>query len=475
MIDIQNNNPNILVIGDLILDHYLWGDCNRISPEAPVQIIDIQHENTILGGAGNVANNLKELGSLVDILSVIGDCKTSIELKNSLINAGINTKYLIIEENRITSKKTRIIASHQQVVRYDREITNEINSNSQFKIINLFEKIIEKYDCVLLSDYGKGVLTFSLTQALIKITNKHNKKILIDPKGNDYSKYTGAFLLTPNKTEASQATGIKINNDKSLNEALIKLKNKYKLTSSLITLSEQGIAIYDKNIRVFPTIAREVFDVTGAGDTVLASLGFALACNTKIDEALKFSNLAAGIVVGKIGSSTVTLNEIIEYEASLLAFSSGNLIKSMNEINSISQDLKAKGKKIIFTNGCFDILHLGHIKYLESAKSFGDILIVGINSDKSVKALKGSSRPINEQIDRAYLIAALKAVDLVVIFDEETPYELIKIIKPDVLVKGGDYKDKSIVGQDIVNEIRLVEFINGKSTSNTIQKIAQGN
>jgi len=475
VINIQNTNPNILVIGDLILDHYLWGDCNRISPEAPVQIIDIQHENTILGGAGNVANNLKELGSSVDILSVIGDCKTSIELKDSLVNAGVSTKYLIIEENRITAKKTRIIASHQQVVRYDREITNEIKSDSQFKIINLFEKIIEEYDCVLLSDYGKGVLTFSLTQALIKITNKHNKKILIDPKGNDYSKYTGAFLLTPNKTEASQATGIKINNTKSLKEALIKLKNKYKLMTSVITLSEQGIAVYDKNLRIFPTIAREVFDVTGAGDTVLAALGFALACDNSIDEALKFSNLAAGIVVGKIGSSTVTLNEIIDFEASLLAFSSESLIKSMNEINSISQALKAKGKKIIFTNGCFDILHLGHIKYLESAKSFGDILIVGINSDKSVKALKGSSRPINEQTDRAYLIAALKAVDLVVIFDEDTPYELIKIIQPDVLVKGGDYKDKSIVGQDIVNDVKLVEFINGRSTSSTIQKIGKGN
>ena len=277
------------------------------------------------------------------------------------------------------------------------------------------------------------------------------------------------------RTEASQATGIKINNTKSLKEALIKLKNKYKLMTSVITLSEQGIAVYDKNLRIFPTIAREVFDVTGAGDTVLAALGFALACDNSIDEALKFSNLAAGIVVGKIGSSTVTLNEIIDFEASLLAFSSESLIKSMNEINSISQALKAKGKKIIFTNGCFDILHLGHIKYLESAKSFGDILIVGINSDKSVKALKGSSRPINEQTDRAYLIAALKAVDLVVIFDEDTPYELIKIIQPDVLVKGGDYKDKSIVGQDIVNDVKLVEFINGRSTSSTIQKIGKGN
>ena len=473
MINLQGKSPKLLVIGDLMIDHYLWGSCERISPEAPVQVVNVKSESAVLGGAGNVINNLCALGAQVDVISVIGGCEISDELKALLADIKVNTQYLITQKDRITSKKSRIIAAQQQVVRYDRESTDEISSESQKQILASFKSIINNYDGVLLSDYGKGVLTFELTQALITLANENDKKVLIDPKGLDYSKYKGAYLLTPNKKEASEATNINISDDSSLTRAITQLKDECDLDISLITLSEDGVAIYDNDIRTHPTVAREVFDVTGAGDTVLASLGFALACNVDIDEAVKFSNLAAGVVVGKIGSATATLNEIIEYESSLNKSTSDEHIKSLDEISTLSEELKARGKKIIFTNGCFDILHTGHVRYLETAKSYGDILILGLNSDRSVKALKGEGRPINMQMDRAYILAALEAVDYVVVFDEDTPYDLIKAIEPHVLVKGGDYEGKDVVGQDIADELKLVQFVDGKSTTKTIEKIQQ--
>jgi len=471
MIDLQNKSPKLLVIGDLMIDQYLWGNCERISPEAPVQIVNVSHENTLLGGAGNVINNLKVLGAKVDVIGVVGDCRTSDTLKGLLNDIGVDTKYLITQKNRITSKKSRIIASQQQVVRYDHESTEEIDNKSHKFILDTFKKIIIDYEVVLLSDYGKGTLTYKLTQSLINTANKYNKKILIDPKGLDYSKYKGSYLLTPNKKEASEATKINIKDDASLTKAIVQLKIECKLDVSIITLSEQGIAVYDNNLRTHPTVAREVFDVTGAGDTILASLGFALACEYQIDKAVEFSNLAAGVVVGKIGSNTATLNEIIEYESSLNKSTSDKHIKTLSEIITLSTELKARGKKIIFTNGCFDLLHAGHVRYLETAKGFGDVLILGLNSDRSVKTLKGKGRPINSQMDRAYILAALEAVDYVVIFDEDIPYNLIKAIKPHTLVKGSDYKGEEVIGQDIVEELKLVEFVEDKSSTLTIEKI----
>ena len=471
MIDLQGKSPKLLVIGDLMIDHYLWGSCERISPEAPVQVVNVESESSVLGGAGNVINNLRALGAQVDVISVIGGCEISDELKVLLGDIGVDTQYLITQEDRITSKKSRIIASQQQVVRYDRESTDEISHKSQKKILDTFSSIITNYDSVLLSDYGKGVFTKELTNALITVANENNKKVLADPKGLDYSKYKGAYLLTPNKKEASEATQVNIKDEASLTEAITQLKAQCDLDVSLITLSEQGVAIYDDKLRTHPTVAREVFDVTGAGDTVLASLGFALACEYRIDDAVEFSNLAAGVVVGKIGSATASLNEIIEYESSLNKSTSDEHIKTLDEIATLSEELKARGKKIIFTNGCFDILHAGHVRYLETAKSYGDILILGLNSDRSVTALKGEGRPINIQLDRAYILAALEAVDYVVVFDEDTPYNLIKAVKPHVLVKGGDYEGKEVVGQDIADELKLVQFVDGKSTTRTIEKI----
>jgi D-beta-D-heptose 7-phosphate kinase / D-beta-D-heptose 1-phosphate adenosyltransferase len=471
VIDIFAKKPKILVIGDLMVDQYLWGESERISPEAPVQVIDIKKEDSLLGGAGNVINNLHALGAHVDIISVIGNCYASSILQKLIKKIKIDTKYLIIENNRIASKKTRIISDKQQVVRFDREITDDINKDSQKEILKIFKKIVLSYEVVLLSDYGKGVLTYELTQSIITFANMHDKKVLIDPKGSDYSKYKGAFLLTPNKKEAINATQIIIKDDKSLTLAIQKLKKDCKLKISLITLSDQGIAIYDDKLKIQPTKVKEVFDVTGAGDTVLASLGFGLACGFEINQAVIFANLAAGVVVGKIGSATATLDEIATHESNFISLSNKKNIKTFNEISEISKVLRAQGKKVVFTNGCFDILHTGHIKYLESARNCGDILIIGLNSDASVKNLKGVDRPINNQLDRAILLLALRTVDYVVIFDDISPYKLIQLTKPHVLVKGGDYEGKKVIGADLVDELKIVKFIKGKSTSNTIKKI----
>lgn len=471
MLTLKALTPNILVVGDLMIDHYLWGSCERISPEAPVQVVEIAKETTVLGGAGNVINNLKALGANVSVSSVIGDDSNGIELKNMLTDINVDIANIIIQKGRKTSKKSRVIASSQQVIRYDKESKDDIEDSSVSQILDSLVNTIKNYDVIILSDYGKGILRDSLCQGIISIAKNHNVKVLIDPKGSDFSKYKGAYLLTPNKKEAMLATGIDITDAATLEKALLQLKNECDLGISLITLSEDGIATYDKKVEIFPTVAKEVFDVTGAGDTVIASIAFALAANKDIAQTAKFSNLAAGVVVGKIGSATVTLDEIEEYEASLHKSTSDAHIKSFDEINLIVSRYVSNGKKIVFTNGCFDILHVGHVKYLQVAKSFGDILIVGLNSDASVSRLKGPTRPVNIADDRAYLLAALEAVDFVVPFSEDTPLELIKMIQPDVLVKGGDYEGKDVVGTEFAGELKLVDFVDGKSTTKTIEKI----
>ena len=468
-----NKKTNILVIGDLMIDHYLWGSCDRISPEAPVQVVNVKKESSVLGGAGNVINNLVALGSNVDVISVIGNDNVANELKSLLKNINVSTSNLVVENDRKTSKKSRLIASQQQVLRYDMESIDDINENSYKQIIQTLEKNINKYSSIILSDYGKGVLTTNLTKDIIKIANENNVKVLVDPKGKDYSKYKGSYTLTPNKKEAMEATNIDIKDESSLIEALKSLKTQCNLEVSLITLSEQGIAIFDDELTIKPTVAREVYDVTGAGDTVIASIAFALGNDLDIKDAIYFANLAAGVVVGKIGSATATLDEIYEYEYSLHKSNSTSHIKTFEEIKALASKLHTQGKKIVFTNGCFDILHVGHVKYLEVAKSYGDVLILGLNADSSVRKLKGPSRPINTQDDRAYILASLESVDYVVIFEEETPYELIKLIKPHVLVKGGDYEGKEVVGQDIADELKLVQFVDGKSTTNTIKRIQE--
>ncbi len=465
---LKNQNPHILVVGDLMCDHYLFGKVERISPEAPVQVVEIKDEKTLLGGAGNVINNLLALGVRVSVASVVGDDENAVWLKNRLGSKGIDLSLIVTQKDRHTSKKTRIISSNQQIVRFDKESKDDILRQSEDEIIS---NLRDDYDVILLSDYAKGVLTKRLTKKIIDFANEKQISVFADPKGKDYSKYNGATLITPNKLEAQTATGLSISDDVSLQKVGLKLKKECELKNVIITLSEEGMAIFSKEFKKIPTVAKEVYDVTGAGDTVLAALGYGVSVGMDLIEAAELANFAAGVVVGKVGSATASLTEIEEYKKSLHKDNTEDFIKNFDEIESLVLSLKAKNKKIIFTNGCFDILHIGHIKYLEVAKKMGDILIVGVNSDESVKRLKGENRPVNTEFDRAYLLSALECVDYTIIFDEDTPYELIKKVKPDILVKGGDYRFQNVVGSDIAKEVRFVDFVDGKSTTNIIEKI----
>lgn len=473
MDEIRAKHSKVAVIGDLMIDHYIWGKCNRISPEAPVQVVEITKENSVLGGAGNVISNLKALDCEVSVYTVLGDDANAKFTQILLEEIGTEMHAVIRQKDRITTKKSRVIASNQQIIRFDDETKEDISEASQIALLEQLNRHISNYDVILLSDYGKGVLPTEFTKKVIALAKTHTIPVLVDPKGLDYSKYKGATLLTPNKKEASEATGIDISDHSKLEEAGFKLKNELDLQYGIITLSEEGIAIFEEEMQITPTVAREVFDVTGAGDTVLASLGVALSSGLDIKEACEFANKAAAVVVAKVGSATATLNEIEEYEHSLNKGLSESKIKDFSQIERIAKRLHAQGRKLVFTNGCFDILHVGHVQYLEESKSYGDVLILGLNSDESVSRLKGPSRPVNTEDDRAYILASLEAVDYVVKFYDDTPYELIKAVQPHILVKGGDYEGKEVVGQDIADELRLVTFVEGKSTTKTIEKIKE--
>ena len=470
MINLQKQHPKILVIGDLMVDHYIWGKCNRISPEAPVQVVNVKEESNRLGGACNVAANLIAFGAKVSLCGIIGKDEFGKWLISELHAQNIDITHIIPTPTRPTTQKSRILISNQQVLRVDREKGEDIDENLQEEILSSLKRKMRDFDAVILSDYAKGLLTPKLTKSIIKLARSEGKPILVDPKGNDYSKYQNATLLTPNKLEAQIATQIPINDDESLKQAMKKLQKECKLDICLVTLSEEGIAILDKKKLVkSPTIAKEVYDVTGAGDTVIAALAFGLSGGLNIYEACHFANAAAAVVIGKIGSASANFSEIVAFLHNG-SYSTSKII-SKDELAMLLPSLREK--KIVFTNGCFDLLHAGHISYLQQARGLGDLLIVGLNSDSSVKRLKGENRPINNQNDRVLMLCALECVDFVVIFDEDTPLELIKLIKPHTLVKGEDYKGKEVVGSQIAKEVILADFIKGKSSSLIIQKIAQ--
>ncbi|MDU7693569.1 MAG: D-glycero-beta-D-manno-heptose-7-phosphate kinase [Helicobacter sp.] len=474
MINIINSikkDVKILVIGDLMIDSYIWGETNRISPEAPVQVLNVKNKTNRLGGACNVANNLISLGAKVFLCGVIGSDEAGSWLKNELESIQINTD-AIISHSHQTTRKTRVIATNQQLLRIDEEENFSLKDEVKNSIISHINELKDSIDAIILSDYNKGVLSPDLCQSIIEIAK--NKLILCDPKGRDFSKYRGATLLTPNKKEAQIATDIKITDNESLQKALLKLKSDCDLLVPLITLSEGGIAFLDDGgLNIVPTVARDVFDVTGAGDTAIAALALCMSSNIALKEACIFANACASVVVGKIGAATATLDEVkakIKMQDCHI-----NTPKVLSISDLVEKLPHIRDQKIIFTNGCFDILHRGHLEYLKEAKSLGDILIVGINSDRSVRALKGSSRPINKQDDRAFMMANLFMVDFVVIFDEDSPESLIKAISPDVLVKGGDYKPSEIKGAEFAKSVHISPFVNGCSTSNIIQKIRENN
>ncbi len=466
----------VMVIGDLILDEYIWGSVNRISPEAPVPVLESKSENRAIGGAGNVANNLVALGCEVYIVGAIGQDEKGDRLIELLQERGVNTEGIYRYLHRPTTSKIRILAHNQQILRIDKEDDRQIPEEVEQKFIAYINKILPSMDGVICSDYQKGMLTPKILQAIMKRAKNSKKEVIVDPKGDDFSIYKGASLITPNKKEIEGAVPIKINNEEDMERAAQYLMTLTKAKAVLVTRGKEGMTLYQAKSKPveISTRAREVFDVTGAGDTAISVLARAVFHGLDYQEAATLANMAAGIVVGKLGTAVVTLKEINHYLQEELLRVSSNVL-DFSELSQIISHAKSLGKKVVFTNGCFDIIHGGHIEFLQRAKALGDVLVVGLNSDDSVRHLKGDGRPIKNEHERANILSALKYVDYITIFNELTPESLIRGVRPDVLVKGDDYKLEEVVGRDIVESygarVELVPIVQGLSTTGTVEKI----
>lgn len=466
-LDFRENS--VLVVGDVMLDQYWLGDASRISPEAPVPVVKINQQEQRLGGAANAALNAKTLGGNVSLLGIVGNDNNAQQMAELLQQQGINNHNQVCEKSG-TIAKLRLISRSQQMLRADFETTF-----SSVAITNATEKalgLISQHQVILLSDYNKGCL--SHCQRLITEANKQGKKVLVDPKGTDFAKYQGAFLLTPNMAEFEAVVG-PCATEQQLFDKAKKLVNDYQLQALLLTRSEQGMTLFlkDGKHQHFNAHAKEVFDVTGAGDTVIATLASALSVGVELSDAVHLANTAAGIAVSKMGAATVS-----PLELKLALHNNQAQSHGIIDIDSLSWQVafeQSLGKKIVFTNGCFDILHRGHVQYLNEARALGDRLIVAVNDDQSVKRLKGDSRPINTIDDRLAVLCSLQAVDWVISFSDDTPEALLSAIKPDILVKGGDYDVAGVVGGEIVKsyggEVNVLSLQKGKSTTKIIDSI----
>ncbi|MCT8517733.1 bifunctional D-glycero-beta-D-manno-heptose-7-phosphate kinase/D-glycero-beta-D-manno-heptose 1-phosphate adenylyltransferase HldE [Glaesserella parasuis] len=466
---LQFNNAKVLVLGDVMLDRYWFGSTNRISPEAPVPVVKVQENEDRAGGAANVAMNIASLNVPVTLQGLVGNDDAGRALDKLLSEHRIQNQCVAVDSHP-TITKLRILSRHQQLLRLDFE-EGFHNLDCQALLAKLAAEITA-YGALILSDYGKG--TLDTVQQMIQIARQANVPVLIDPKGTDFERYRGATLLTPNMSEFEAVAGHCRDEDEIVTKGL-KMIADFDLSALLITRSEKGMTLLRPNQDPFhlPTQAKEVYDVTGAGDTVISVLATAIADGRPLEEACYLANAAAGVVVGKLGTSTVSPSEL--EQAIHQRAETGFGIVSEDELKAIVKQSKTRGEKIVMTNGCFDILHPGHISYLENARKLGDRLIVAVNTDESVKRLKGESRPINDLDARMAVLAGLASVDWVVPFGEDTPQRLIGEILPDLLVKGGDYKPEEIAGSQEVwangGEVRVLNFENGCSTTNVIKKI----
>lgn len=466
------HQANILVVGDIMLDRYVLGDSQRISPEAPVPVVKISSQEDKLGGAANVARNIRHLDAQVGLLGLIGDDENGERIQQQLEAEGIDAN--LIKRQKPTITKLRVISRKQQVVRLDFE--TPFSEDDAHLLAESLESKLADYDVVVFSDYNKG--TLSKIKELIAIAKKANKIVLIDPKQKDLSAYSGADIITPNLSEFIMAGG-ETHSESNIHDSALALLKNSNIDSMLLTRSEQGMSAITAETKVdFPAQVREVSDVTGAGDTVIATLAVMIALGQNLAQAAEVANLAAGIVVAKLGAEIVTPEELAAaVNQDLLEKGSHYQCPFDQVVHHIALARKA-GEKIVFTNGCFDILHAGHITYLQKAKSLGHRLVVGLNNDESISRLKGPSRPINNLEQRATLLTALQAVDWVIPFgdaDDDTPLNLIETIKPDILVKGGDYTIDAIVGaQETLargGDVKTIEFVDGCSTTGIIEKI----
>ncbi|MFQ5508915.1 MAG: D-glycero-beta-D-manno-heptose-7-phosphate kinase [Leptospirillia bacterium] len=465
----------VLVVGDLMLDEYLWGAVDRVSPEAPVQVVDITATTHALGGAANVARNVAALGGRPLLAGVIGKDDAGDTLCDLLTTAGIDQTGVIRADSRPTTRKTRVMAQRQQVMRYDREVREPVGADAARELIQVAESALAGCAALLISDYAKGGVTEDLCSRLIAAAKKRGVPVCVDPKGTNAAKYTGATLVTPNLKEAAQLTGGSLSDDDAVERAGSDIRKAGKFDYVLMTRSERGMSLFGENTtHHIPTRAREVYDVTGAGDTVLAAVGLALASGCAPEEAASLANDAAGVVVGKVGAAVATPLEVIQHVRALGGATEDKLL-SREALFETATRLKREGRRIVFTNGCFDLLHVGHVRYLQKARELGDVLVLAINTDASVQKLKGPGRPVVPETERAYVLSALSCVDYVTLFDEDTPQVLIEGVRPDVLVKGGDYTPEQVVGRETVEadggEVVIVPYLLGKSTTEMIQRI----
>jgi len=477
--------PRILVIGDLILDQYVFGDAERLSPEAPVPVLREQSRELRVGGAGNVAVFLATLGAKPELIGLCGADAAGESLKKLLAESGVEVGGVIAHTDRPTSTKTRFVglAQHrhqQQLLRLDHEITEAISPAAEQNLLAVIEKRMASCSVVCLEDYNKGLLTPNLCAGVIRMAKAAGKPVLVDPAAiKDFARYTGASVITPNRTEAELATGLRMQDVTQEAPRLAgELLEKLQLEACVLTLDRHGMYLLEKNSQgqMHSTRARNVYDVTGAGDMVLAMLALARASGASWSVAVDLGNVAGGLEVERFGSVPITRDEI----RTELHRLDGSRVHKISASADLAAELKKRrraGQNIVFTNGVFDIIHAGHAQYLQFARSQGDLLVVGVNSDESVRRLKGQDRPINPLTDRMAVLAALEAVNYVVSFDEPTPLELIRMLEPDILVKGSDYQDKEVVGRDIVQarggKVVLAPFLEGRSTTKIIEKISQ--
>lgn len=474
----NKERPKVLVIGDLILDEYLWGGVTRISPEAPVPILETKSENLSLGGAANVANNLAALGCDVYLIGAIGQDEKGDRLLELIRERGIHTEGIFRFVHRPTTSKMRIIAHNQQILRIDKEDNRPITEETEKKIIEFTNKVLPEMNGVICSDYQKGVLTEKVIKNLMHRAQKAKKAVIVDPKSADFSLYKGATVLTPNEKEVERSVPIKINSGEDLERAAEYLLSLTRGEALLVTRGKDGMTLYRNKKKPvdIPTVAKEVYDVTGAGDTVVSVFGMAVFGGFNFQEAAWLSNMAASIVVGKVGTAVVTLNEINEFLQEEMLRTSHTVLE-LEELKKLVSLAKSTGKSVVFTNGCFDLIHGGHIEFLQKAKALGDILVVGLNSDQSVREIKGDGRPIKTQQERANILSALRYVDYITIFNENTPECLISEIRPDILVKGDDYGIDEVVGREIVEgygaRVELIPIVKGLSTTNTVEQILE--
>jgi D-beta-D-heptose 7-phosphate kinase/D-beta-D-heptose 1-phosphate adenosyltransferase len=465
----------VLVVGDVILDRYLWGDVERTSPEAPVPVVRLRRETATLGGAANVIANLAGGGAVCGLLGVVGDDADAELLRARLAECGVMQADLIVDRTRPTITKTRVVCQNQQLLRMDREQDAALGAAVARRLLARFGRLVKRAELVIFSDYGKGVLAPELCQAMLAQARGAGKRVIVDPKGSDYSKYRGAAVITPNLKEAQAAAGIAIDSPETLAQAARALQATVRGEAVLITRGAHGVALFPRRGKpdLVPAQALAVYDVTGAGDSLIATFSLALAAGATPAEAARLGNAAGSIVVSKLGAATLTRAELL---AALTPGAAGHKLRTAAQLREELAPLRAAGRQIVFTNGCFDLLHLGHIKFLQQARRLGDVLVVALNTDRSVRAVKGAPRPVLSEAERAGILSSLEAVDYIVFFDEDTPEALLELLRPDVLVKGKGLRAEEVVGRAIVKrhggKIALLPLLGDTTTAQVVERLA---